>query len=295
MRLDHINLRNKYDALTKADLIVGHANKELPNAQVLSNLTDGYLFNTKGIVSTIKDIPLPNLAFNKLWSGDLTNRPTEIQTIGVNNMPNLTNGFFWSGDNNNRPIETKLPNFIDDAKFILQETHNALPNSQGLNELGGGILKTTALSNGVISIASGGGTPLLDDYVDPLTLQTNIAETKAFASAEAAAAEVAAVASSTAYFHYQMLPYVPSPIPLTGIGSQITGAIGAVGVVAASAKSTADEAISLIDNLEITLVGEVKGSGKIKNPIATKVGFSFFSKPDIPLNPHLGMLLFVEN
>ena len=49
-----------------------------------------------------------------------------------------------------------------------------------------------------------------------------------------------------------------------------------------------------IDNLSVTLVGEAYGSGKLKDPIATKVGFSFFKKSELPVNPHLGMLLFVE-
>jgi hypothetical protein len=221
----------------------------------------------------------------------------ELNSVAPNAqaLNSLDTGFMFntSGVVSTVAIENLAPS---DAKYILQQANEKLPNAQGLSELGGGMLKTTELSNGAMSIASGGGTPFIDDYVDPFTLQTNIAETKVFASAAAAAAEVAAVASSAAYFHLQMLPYIPSPIPLIGsIGAQITSAIGVVGAVAAVAKSTADEAIILIDNLEVTLEGEAYGTGKIKNAIQTKVGFSFFSKADIPLNPHLGMLLFVEN
>jgi hypothetical protein len=215
---------------------------------------------------------------------------------GILSRASLTNNHIWIGarvgDQDNVLTEIEYKAAPDNAAYILQTPSAELTNAQALNELGGGMLKTKALSNGVISIASGGGTPSIDDYVDPFTLQTNIAETKVFASAEAAAAEIAAVASSTAYFHLQMLPYVPL---LGSIGTQITAAIGVVGAVAAVAKSTADEAIILIDNLEVTLEGEAYGTGKIKNAIQTKVGFSFFSKADIPLNPHLGMLLFVEN
>lgn len=57
IRLDLINLRKKYDTLSHADFVIGHPNSELPNAQVLYNLTDGYVFNTEGEISTYPAIP----------------------------------------------------------------------------------------------------------------------------------------------------------------------------------------------------------------------------------------------
>ena len=61
------------------------------------------------------------------------------------------------------------------ATYITQTKNESLPNSQALNSLvGGGILKTTALSNGAISIASGGKVPVVNDYVLPNDLVTEI-------------------------------------------------------------------------------------------------------------------------
>lgn len=157
----------------------------------------------------------------------------------------------------------KLPeDNMPDLTFIMQRPSTKIPSAQGLSDLApGGILKSNPL--GVVSIASGGKIPFLDDYVDPLSLQVEIAETKAFATAEAAAAEAAAIG----YFTYQMLPYIPSPIPLTGVGSQITAAIGVVAVAAAAAKSSADNAHTRIDNLSVA--GDVIGTNIGSDTIVT--------------------------
>lgn len=64
-----------------------------------------------------------------------------------------------------------------DATYILKTANDKLANAQVLSvlaELGGGILKLTATSNGAISIASGGKTPVLDDYVRPEDLAEEI-------------------------------------------------------------------------------------------------------------------------
>lgn len=214
---------------------------------------------------------------------------------GVLSRAKLTNNHIWIGarvgDQDNVPTEIEYKVSPDDATYILQTPSASLQSAQALNELGGGMLKTTALSNGAISIASAGGTPIINDYVDPATLVAKAIELEASATAKAAAAEAAAIA----YFTTEMLPYIPAvpPVQPITIGAQITGAIG-VAAAAAVAKSTADKAINLIDNLEVTLIGEVKASGKLKDPIEAKVGFSFFKKSELPDNPHLGMLLFVE-
>jgi hypothetical protein len=144
---------------------------------------------------------------------------------------------------------------MPDLTFIMQRPSTKIPSAQGLSDLApGGILKSNSL--GVVSIASGGKIPLLDDYVDPLSLQEEIIETKAFATAEAAAAEAAAIAAGIAYFTEQMLPY--SLIPIVPVGLSISGAIGAAAATAASAKSSADNANTRIDNLSVA--GDVIGT-----------------------------------
>src|SRR5437868_729534 len=52
MRLDLNVLKKRFNALLLGDIVIGHPNDELPNAQVLVNLADGFLYNTAGIVST---------------------------------------------------------------------------------------------------------------------------------------------------------------------------------------------------------------------------------------------------
>jgi hypothetical protein len=109
LRLDLINLRSDYEMATSASFVVGFPNRELPNAQVLYELDDGFMFNTKGIVSTTNVLPpssLPDLTDGHLWIGDINNRPVEIIILPIGNMANLTEGNLWIGDNNNRPSET---------------------------------------------------------------------------------------------------------------------------------------------------------------------------------------------
>src|SRR5258708_22691420 len=53
VRLDLINLRKRHDTLIQTDFIAGHPNDEAPNAQVLINLENGFLYNTRDIVSTL--------------------------------------------------------------------------------------------------------------------------------------------------------------------------------------------------------------------------------------------------
>jgi hypothetical protein len=160
-----------------------------------------------------------------------------------------------------------------DATYILQRPDSELPNAQGLSDLApGGILKSSPL--GVVSIASGGKTPVLDDYVDPLSLQeeieATIAECNAFATAEAAAAEAAAIAAGIAYFTEQMLPF--SLIPLVPAGASITAAIAAAVLPKENItdhNADINAVNERIDNLNVNLVGDVLGVGLLSSPVIT--------------------------
>lgn len=71
IRLDLINLR-------ESGFIIGFPNSRLPSAQVLSNLANGYMINTAGIISTTPSvIPFETLTFTNFWIGNGANRPTE--------------------------------------------------------------------------------------------------------------------------------------------------------------------------------------------------------------------------
>jgi len=92
IRLDLIALRKRYNSLVKGDIIIGHPNNELPNAQVLFNLSDGFLYNTEGVVSTTTIIPiggLPDLPYKNIWIGDNTNRPVPQQRVALDNLPSF--------------------------------------------------------------------------------------------------------------------------------------------------------------------------------------------------------------
>jgi hypothetical protein len=122
IRLDLINLRKKYNTLVDADFIVGHPNDQIPNAQVLSGLDNGYMFNTGGIVSTTATIPigtLPDLTYTYLWTGNIFNRPIEVATIIINNLPDLTTKFIWRGVAG-RPVE------VNDLTVVEDDLGNAI-------------------------------------------------------------------------------------------------------------------------------------------------------------------------
>lgn len=92
IRLDLNALKKRYNTLVTADFIVGHANYEIPDAQVLFDLADGFMFNTAGIVSTLGTIPitaLPDLLKDNIWIGNASNRPTEQQRVALLNLPSF--------------------------------------------------------------------------------------------------------------------------------------------------------------------------------------------------------------
>lgn len=121
---------------------------------------------------------------------DISKLLSRVDKLPMVNMPNLTSGKVWQGDINNRPVEIQLQFAPTDAKYILQQPNANLPNAQGLSTLSilGGILKCNGL--GVVSIASGGSVPLVDDYVTP----TNLAEEKTERIGADSAIETALVA-----------------------------------------------------------------------------------------------------
>lgn len=111
--------------------------------------------------------------------------------------------------------------------------------AQSLGALDTGLLKNTVNNGlGILSKASGGKSIISDDYVDPLSLQEEITETKQYAAAKAEEARVSAIS----YFTTQMAPFVPTAIPFTGIGFQISAGITSATALAADAKNTADDA-----------------------------------------------------
>lgn len=90
IRLEIIKLKQRLNKLVEADFIIGHPNNEIPEAQVLVTMGDGFMYNTNGTVSTTMIIPigsLPDLPFTNIWIGDITNRPVPQQRIELLNLP----------------------------------------------------------------------------------------------------------------------------------------------------------------------------------------------------------------
>lgn len=128
MRLDITNLRRDVNDIFDTSFIIGFPDIDFPNAQVLSELENGFMYNTKGIVSTTPTIPisgLPDLTYKNLWIGDDNNRPIEQTKIAVDNLPDLgvgtvtisnpfdpqapivlTRGKIWRGTDSLRPEES---------------------------------------------------------------------------------------------------------------------------------------------------------------------------------------------
>jgi hypothetical protein len=106
IRLDLINLRRDFTVAASASYVVGFPNSQLPNAQVLSGMNNGYMVNTNGIVSTTTTTPitsLPDLTDGFLWRGDSENRPEEVKVLSIENMANLASNKVWIGNGSNRP------------------------------------------------------------------------------------------------------------------------------------------------------------------------------------------------
>lgn len=139
-------------------------------------------------------------------------------------------GHVLVGDKNGIAVPSLTPFPSSQATYILQVVDPALPNAQALGPLGGGILKSAA-DTGVVSIALGGTNVATDDYVTPLNLFTEVQ------LLEAQIAEVLVAATEA---------------------GAIAGAIA--GAVAAQ---------EIIDNLEITLEGDIIGHGNVNKPIIT--------------------------
>jgi hypothetical protein len=163
-------------------------------AQSLGNLQTGLLKNTvnnaTGTLSTAiagKDYvevaaPIANMQLalirpELIQEGqDVAKLLSRVERLPVANMY-LTTDKYWKGGANNIPIEVDLPTYAPtDATYVLNTPNNNLPNSQVLNTIGSGILKIATFANGIISIASGGKVPVVNDYVRPIDLEEETGE-----------------------------------------------------------------------------------------------------------------------
>lgn len=176
IRLELIDLRKEVDDLesltNRVGFIISQPDAGLPKAQALSNLDDGFMYNTGGIISTTNDLPLPSLEYKHLWIGDSNNKPQAVSTIDIDNLPSLgttdvptpTGGFVgkvWEGTSSGRPEESSIVGemFADitalnakflAGKFVMNSGLTAsFPKAQFLNALtAGALVKTSSAGDG---------------------------------------------------------------------------------------------------------------------------------------------------
>jgi hypothetical protein len=221
IQLDLNHIRQDYNILRQADFVVGFPNEQLPNCQVLSASSDGFMFNNQGIVITNELIPiesLGNLTHTFLLTGDVNDRPIQVQTIVFDNFPNVTYKKILRGDANNRLVES------DD----LTDVENSLGN----------VLSTIS---SILSALSA-----LEGLVNGL--EQGLAEIGGWAAIALLQAQMIAV-------------YVTLGIH----GSDIADLKDAVNDI----NSLITAINTRIDNLSVTLVGDVTGSGDLSSSITT--------------------------
>lgn len=141
IRLDITNLRRDVNDILDTSFIIAFPDIDFPNAQVLSALDDGFMYNTEGIISTTPTIPitgLTDLTNKHLWIGDENNRPVEKATISIDNLPDLgvgtvnipnpfnpdnpivlSRGKIWRGTDSNRPEESNAVTALEADVLLL--------------------------------------------------------------------------------------------------------------------------------------------------------------------------------
>lgn len=158
--------------LLDSSFILKDPNSKLPNAQSLSSLENGFMFNTEGVISTTNDLPLPNLEYKHIWIGDENNKAQVVNTIDIDNLPSLgstnipkpTGGFIgkvWEGTSSGRPEESSIVGemFADigilnakflSGKFVMNSGLTAsFPKAQFLDALtAGALVKTSSAGDG---------------------------------------------------------------------------------------------------------------------------------------------------
>ena len=113
--IDVQSLQKALQALCQSAFVLNTPQAFLPQAQVLSDLEDGLVKNVQGFLEKAvanTDYLTPELAENKLWIGDSSNKASPKDTISLSNLPSLTNGKVWQGDTKNRPVEVALDHLL---------------------------------------------------------------------------------------------------------------------------------------------------------------------------------------
>jgi len=275
MRLELINLRRDVNDIFDTSFIIGFPDIDFPQAQVLSELEDGFMYNTAGIVSTSSSIPiigLPDLTHKNLWIGNSSNRPEETQRIQIDNLPNLSYKTIWRGNISGRPeptedltqLESKVTNIEADIAALEADIAALEADIIALDAA------VVALEAAVVALEA----EIVALEAEIVALEAEIA---------ALEAEIIALDAAVIIIEIQLalLGAADDAIQnrLTALENDVAVIQGQIGVILAQITILENQMIQVqqdivdinfrIDNLEVTLEGDVTGIGNINSPIVT--------------------------
>ena len=285
VKLDIVELRTLLDKLRALKFILQQANSVAPNAQALDSLVNGFLFNNDGVLSIevpgggtialpygqifvgdIANLAHPTQLLNKqLLIGNASDRAEPITILHLDNMANLTNGRIWRGNGSTRPAESDALTNVEGSLSTTIENLSNLANV--VNAIANTV---SALSSTVDAIESGIGA--IGGFAAFLLLQAQVIGligsvanlSSRMGTAEGHINDILAdltnIHNDLTSIHNQLtaietnIDEIEDDIEL--INSQIT-----------EINEDIAEINDRIDNLSVSFIGDVQGSGLISAPI----------------------------
>lgn len=182
IKLDMVNLRQDVNSLLDSTFVLNFPNIDLPNAQVLSTLPDGFMSNIGGLISTSSTIPsgVLTLTLGKLFIGGIGNIAVETQIINLNNLPNLTFKNIWRGDGSNRPVESNAVTVLEsDMSDVLSDISNIFSTLSSLQSIVTGLQSAVAaLEAGLASVGGWAAILLMQTQIVALDVAVGIHGTR---------------------------------------------------------------------------------------------------------------------
>ena len=219
-----------------------------PNAQFLE------LLPTERILTHTIDgvIGVASLTHNYFWIGDENNVPIESNTLPPGSLPDLTYKYLWLGNITNRPVESlliymdNLPNLTYKAIWR-GNSSNRPEETQDLTILEA---KVTYIQNVTI--------PAIEAQIEALQGQIAAIE----GEIAIIQGQISLLEAAVAIIQGQIITILATlgdyGNRITTLENQVTAILAAIAAIN-----------TRIDNLSLTLVGDVTGTGNINSPITT--------------------------
>lgn len=260
-------------------------------------------------ITTIDRVNLPNLTNNMVWQGNAQGRPEEVElnfapvdATYIIKQPNatLTNAQVLS------ELGVGMAKIVAGGAFAIAIPDEDYATKATLEQIKA---ETEEFKNQAANSAEQAATSAEEASVSATEASASATEaTTAAGEATAAAAEATGAATaasgsagaagiSAAGAAASAIAAAASAGSASSSASDASSSASSANTSASHAKTSEKNSAAYLNqllNTGITLTGEAYGSGKLSEPIQTKVGFSFFTRAELPLNPHLGMLLFME-